>query len=771
VEAANTVTADLEAKKAQAQEDRAAEVNRVAAALQARVGAVHSLLDGHLSRVSEWKSRAEAVAEETSRALRGTRTWPTDAEWAALRARVDAVVAEQPSPAEAAALALDAPAVSGRGGSGASGAPASSAGRDVRVVFGGEAAASPGSEAVRQLHAARAEADRLRAELDAARAQLEERDRACRALESSASASRYQLQAALARAEAAEAARGRGGAGDGVDEAELAALEGGLEQMLGDRGRGGDLVAPMRLLREACEGPGAAAGAAGGGDGALRDAYRRALLAMKARYDRERDMLHAQIREMTRLHREELRVAGALPEELTAVEKASWLEKENARLKEALACSREEHESEAQYQLYKQRVATERGAAELRERYNRDLTRARSEIAELTRELSAFRDGDWARQALAEEAAVKDAQTRAALVESQARHEQEVESLAEEAAGALFERDSLNQSLLQDLKRLRGAGAGGAGAGGAGFPPGDDTVTPFHTMPDALRLAEEGARALEAARRLRDGGTDAGAGFGSEQGDGGAGDDGPPGPSPGRPGYLNGHSHSAATPDGAGAGAPGAGASGPGAAGPGGDYRASADRIEAILRGDLGDGGDGPGDAAGQLAGMATEAERRAAARREAAQAPARRPASPGAALPPRPPSPREAARRRVDRVLGVAEPRGGGAAGPREAAGARDPPSPGRPDAGLACVRCGGNDATSPGVCRFHPALVADPGPLLYTVEWQACRDGGHRPGDAGCYARADHFYPVGVLRGARADEGEAPRPRGSLPRPVAGR
>lgn len=47
---------------------------------------------------------------------------------------------------------------------------------------------------------------------------------------------------------------------------------------------------------------------------AVRDQYRRALLAMRARYERERDMLQARIKEMTEKHREELKRAGALPE-------------------------------------------------------------------------------------------------------------------------------------------------------------------------------------------------------------------------------------------------------------------------------------------------------------------------------------------------------------------------------------------------------------------------------------------------------------------------
>ncbi|KAL6749211.1 hypothetical protein V8C86DRAFT_2853475 [Haematococcus lacustris] len=110
---------------------------------------------------------------------------------------------------------------------------------------------------------------------------------------------------------------------------------------------------------------------------------------------------------------------------------------------------------------------------------------------------------------------------------------------------------------------------------------------------------------------------------------------------------------------------------------------------------------------------------------------------------------------------------------------------------AGLQCARCGLNDAVSPGECRFHPACVADPGPLLFTPEWIACKAAGHtlpaagdgrRLGDGdpesrGCYTRREHFYPGRLLLEAgRFAAGERqepvacspkPEPRSQLPRP----
>lgn len=57
-----------------------------------------------------------------------------------------------------------------------------------------------------------------------------------------------------------------------------------------------------------------------------------------------------------------------VPQELAATERAEVLEKENRRLREALAESRDGAETEAQYRLYKQRVEQEKELRELRER-------------------------------------------------------------------------------------------------------------------------------------------------------------------------------------------------------------------------------------------------------------------------------------------------------------------------------------------------------------------------------------------------------------------
>ena len=57
-------------------------------------------------------------------------------------------------------------------------------------------------------------------------------------------------------------------------------------------------------------------------------------------------------------------------------------------------------------------------------------------------------------------------------------------------------------------------------------------------------------------------------------------------------------------------------------------------------------------------------------------------------------------------------------------------------------CVRCGLNDAISPGLCAFHPALVPDPGPLLFGPEWQSCSGGCHAIDQPPCFSRAVHTY-----------------------------
>lgn len=44
-----------------------------------------------------------------------------------------------------------------------------------------------------------------------------------------------------------------------------------------------------------------------------------------------------------------------------------------------------------------------------------------------------------------------------------------------------------------------------------------------------------------------------------------------------------------------------------------------------------------------------------------------------------------------------------------------------------LPCARCGLDTRRSTGVCRFHPGLLPDAGPLAYGPEWHACRAAGH--------------------------------------------
>ncbi|GFR44101.1 hypothetical protein Agub_g5263, partial [Astrephomene gubernaculifera] len=57
-------------------------------------------------------------------------------------------------------------------------------------------------------------------------------------------------------------------------------------------------------------------------------------------------------------------------------------------------------------------------------------------------------------------------------------------------------------------------------------------------------------------------------------------------------------------------------------------------------------------------------------------------------------------------------------------------------------CLRCGLNDATSPGCCRFHPALLSQPGSLTFTPEWMTCQAAGHTDRTRGCLVRSEHFY-----------------------------
>lgn len=95
-------------------------------------------------------------------------------------------------------------------------------------------------------------------------------------------------------------------------------------------------------------------------------------------------------------------------------------------------------------------------------------------------------------------------------------------------------------------------------------------------------------------------------------------------------------------------------------------------------------------------------------------------------------------------------------------------------------CARCGLNDSISPGRCSFHPALIGEPGPLLYGPEWHACKAAGHLPTSDGCYSRREHYYPMVLVRTLRqAASGSSspasskgsisPRPRHARPVPSA--
>lgn len=84
---------------------------------------------------------------------------------------------------------------------------------------------------------------------------------------------------------------------------------------------------------------------------------------------------------------------------------------------------------------------------------------------------------------------------------------------------------------------------------------------------------------------------------------------------------------------------------------------------------------------------------------------------------------------------------------------------------ASRSCLRCGVNDASSPGRCCFHPGFVPVPGPLMYSPEWHACR-ASCTPGMPGCYSRREHYYlphlgaaagfpKAGQLSGRKASRG----------------
>ncbi|KAG2429841.1 hypothetical protein HXX76_010623 [Chlamydomonas incerta] len=68
-----------------------------------------------------------------------------------------------------------------------------------------------------------------------------------------------------------------------------------------------------------------------------------------------------------------------------------------------------------------------------------------------------------------------------------------------------------------------------------------------------------------------------------------------------------------------------------------------------------------------------------------------------------------------------------------------------------LRCLRCGQNDVSSPGECRFHPALLPQPGSLVFSPEWLTCQAAGHTFATAGCLVRPQHFYEPRMLLAAQ--------------------
>lgn len=66
------------------------------------------------------------------------------------------------------------------------------------------------------------------------------------------------------------------------------------------------------------------------------------------------------------------------------------------------------------------------------------------------------------------------------------------------------------------------------------------------------------------------------------------------------------------------------------------------------------------------------------------------------------------------------------------------------RPAAAACCLRCGVTAGAGSAECRFHPALLSDPGPLLFCPEWHACRAAKHTDNEPGCYKRHGHYYPM---------------------------
>lgn len=98
-----------------------------------------------------------------------------------------------------------------------------------------------------------------------------------------------------------------------------------------------------------------------------------------------------------------------------------------------------------------------------------------------------------------------------------------------------------------------------------------------------------------------------------------------------------------------------------------------------------------------------------------------------------------------------------------------------------MSCLRCGVKAGGERHDCRFHPALLQDPGPFLYSPEWHACRAAKHCTRSPGCFVRQGHYFPGHAVQatglaeahavGSRLD-GQALhehlQPRSRLPVPV---
>lgn len=58
--------------------------------LRQRAQAAYGLLDGQLRQITDWRTRASALADELQRTLRGTQSWPSPQGWASVTSRVQA---------------------------------------------------------------------------------------------------------------------------------------------------------------------------------------------------------------------------------------------------------------------------------------------------------------------------------------------------------------------------------------------------------------------------------------------------------------------------------------------------------------------------------------------------------------------------------------------------------------------------------------------------------------------------------------------------------